>query len=409
MRSVKDNVDELINNSFRNEKITGIPYQQCTRCVMDTIGDKDIVFDSSGYCNYCNGYALLEARCVRKGVDGEQVFQDNIFRIKQAGQGKQYDCILGISGGVDSSYLAYICKKENIRPLLVHFDNGWNSESSVRNIQNIVKYTGFDLYTYVMDWEEFKDLQRAYVKASVIDLEVPTDNLIIGALHRIAEKKNINIILSGWNTVTEGIMPPSWNYSKKSDGSNLRSIHKAYGSKKLRKLPVRGFWGSLKSKYFHKTESISLLEYIPYHRQQAIDLLEKEMQWQNYGGKHFESVFTRFYQGYILPNKFNVDKRKAHLSTMICSGQIARHEALWELSSAPYPVELQERDKSYVAKKLGFSTEEFEAVLNQPARSHSLFATDDDLWAKYFRVIKTVKGIPSLFKPKKRKFVQQLA
>jgi N-acetyl sugar amidotransferase len=409
MKSVIDNVDELIKNSFRNQSTPARPYQQCARCVMDTTGDDDITFDSFGNCNYCKGYASLEAASVLKGVAGERAFLESITRIKQAGAGKAYDCILGISGGVDSSYLAYICKLENIRPLLVHFDNGWNSEASVRNIQNIVKYTGFDLFTYVMDWEEFKDLQRSYIKASVIDLEVPSDNLIIGALHRIAEKKNINIILSGWNTVTEGIMPPSWNYSKKSDGSNLRSIQKAYGSKKLTKLPVRGFWGSLKSKYLYKTESFSLLEYIPYNRHQAIEVLEKEMQWQNYGGKHFESVFTRFYQGYILPKKFSVDKRKAHLSTMICSGQISRQEALQELTAAPYSEELQARDKIYVAKKLGFTAEAFEELLQQPAQSHYLFATDDDLWAVYFKFLRTIKGFAKSFNPGRPRLVRQFA
>jgi len=350
----------------------------------------------------------LESQCVLRGVAGEQALRDNITGIKKAGQGKRYDCILGISGGVDSSYLAYICKKEGIRPLLVHFDNGWNSESSVRNIQNIIKYTGFDLYTYVMDWEEFKDLQRAYIQASVIDIEVPTDNLIIGALYRIAQKKGINFILSGWNTVTEGIMPPSWNYRKKSDGRNLRSIHRSYGCRKLTKLPVQGFWNSLKSRYLYDIQSISLLEYLPYNRKEAIELLQNEMHWENYGGKHYESVFTRFYQGYILPVKFNVDKRKAHLATLICSGQMSREDALIELKAPPYPVELQARDKVYVAKKLGFTLEEFETLLNQPAQSHSLFESDDELWSVYFRILRTVKAITQPLKFRKFKLVQQL-
>jgi N-acetyl sugar amidotransferase len=406
MKSVIENDEELLTHSPGKPSSTTRSYQQCARCVMDTTGDDDIRFDFFGICNYCKDYSTLESKFVLKGAVGERALRDHITRIQQAGHGKAYDCILGISGGVDSSYLAYICKKEGLRPLLVHFDNGWNTESSVRNIQNIIKYTGFDLYTYVMDWEEFKDLQRSYIHASVIDIEVPTDNLIVGALHRIAQKKGISFILSGWNTVTEGIMPPSWNYRKKSDGRNLRSIHATYSRKKLNKLPVHGFWNSLKSKYLYRIESIALLEYLPYNRQHAIDLLEKEMQWENYGGKHYESVFTRFYQGYILPVKFKVDKRRAHLATMICSGQISREDALDELN---YSIDLQSRDKVYVAKKLGFSSEEFEALLRRPAQSHSVFETDDDLWSIYFSIIRFFKDISAMLKIKKLKLAEHIA
>jgi len=365
---------------------------------MDTIGDKDIVFDAAGVCNYCGEYSKLEAASVLKGAAGAKAFSDNIERIRQGGIGRKYDCILGISGGADSSYLAYICKRENLRPLLVHFDNGWNSESSVKNIQKIIQYTGFDLYTFVTDWEEFKELQRAYIRASVIDIEVPTDNLIIGALHRIAKQQNIRYILSGWNTVTEGIMPPSWNYRKKSDGRNLRSIYDSSSGRNLRKLPVHGFWNIIKSNYVHKIDTVALLECIPYNLKEAIEVLKKEMKWENYGGKHYESVFTRFYQGYILPHKCKVDKRKAHLSTLICSGQISRDEALKQLQEAPYDEELQARDKTYVAKKLGFTEPELDALLQQPLRSHSSFATDDDLWNLYFRLIGTARPVLRILK-----------
>lgn len=373
-------------------------YQQCTRCVMDTIGDNDIYFNDEGICNYCTGYAELERKTVLKGEEGLKAFRASIDRMKKDGAGRKYDCILGISGGVDSTYLAYLCKRENLRPLLVHFDNGWNSELAVKNIENILKHTGFDLYTYVMDWEEFKDLQRSYLLASVIDIEVPTDQLIFGALNSIAHKYHIKYILSGLNTATEAIMPPSWNYSKKYDSRNLRSIHRAFSKKKLRKLPLMGFWNSLFNQVFWKVQTVTLLNYVDYNKKEVKDIIHKELGWTDYGGKHFESVFTRFYQGYILPVKFNVDKRKAHLSNLICSGQLTRKEALEEMRKPTYDTELQKQDKVYVAKKLNFTQEEFEMILRARPISHNAFESDDKLWNIYFGVIRALKPIKPVIK-----------
>lgn len=379
--------------SFSQER----PYQQCTKTVMDTIADPDITFDENGVCNYYYSYKEIAKRTVVKGNAGKTKFESEVKRIREKGIGKRYDCVLGVSGGVDSSYLAYLTKKTGLRPLVVHFDNGWNTELAVKNIENIVKKLELDLYTYVMDWEEFKDLQRAYFKASVIDVEIPTDQLIFGALVKLARKYNVSYILSGWNTVTEGIMPSAWFYEKKFDSINLLDIHEKYGNKKIKNLPIMGFWNSMRNLFLKKIEVVSLLNYIDYEKAEIKKFLIQQLDWQDYGGKHHESVFTRFYQGYYLPNKFKVDKRKAHLSTLICSGQITRRDALDELKMPTYNIKLQHEDLEYVTKKLDFTMAEFKEIMDTPPKSHYDFKTDEKLWNRYFAIIKSFKSVKNLF------------
>jgi len=398
MRSAEENVSHLSEHLCITEKFLNAGYQQCTHCVMDTIGDKDIKFDRLGVCNYCHEYKILEERSVIKGEDGEKALMKHVALIKKLGRGKQYDCILGISGGVDSSYLALLCKNQGLRPLLVHFDNGWNSELAVKNIERIKNYTGFDLYTYVMDWEEFRELQRSYLKASVIDIEVPTDQLIFCALNLIARKFKVKYILSGWNTVTEGVMPPSWQYRQKSDSSNLMSIHKSFSSMRLTKLPILGFWSRIANTLVYGIKTISLLEFVAYNKANVKEQLVKELGWADYGGKHYESVFTRFYQGYILPAKFKVDKRKAHLSTLICSRQITKREAILALANDPYDSKLQKEDFEFVSKKLGFTVDEMHQLIKAPIKSHYDYNTDDSSWQLYFRLVKVLSPLDTVFK-----------
>jgi N-acetyl sugar amidotransferase len=372
----------------------GRPYQQCTISVMDTIADPNISFDEKGICNYYYEYLKAEKDTVFTGVQGEQKFRKAIQEIRNEGKGKEYDCILGVSGGVDSSYLAYLCKRENLRPLVVHFDNGWNSEMAVSNIQNLVKACGFDLYTYVMDWEEFKEVQKAYFRASVIDIEVPTDQFIFGALFEIARKYNIKTILSGWNTRTEFVMPKAFFFHRKFDASNLLDIVRKHGKiKKISKLPVLSFSGQLYNSLARKTKLVSLLNYIDYNKSEVKETLKQELGWRDYGGKHYESVFTRFYQGYILPVKFNIDKRKCHLSNLIFSKQLTREAALAELKQPTYDPALQKQDFEYVAKKLDFTVEEFQAILDAPPRSHYEFKTNEKQWKIYLKTIKALKPL----------------
>lgn len=347
--------------------------------------DPDIAFDADGVSNHWHDYQALMA--TQPDAAAKQAQLDKLLAdVRADGRGKAYDCVIGLSGGVDSSYVTWLAKQWELRPLIVHFDNGWNNELAVRNIENICKKLGFELHSFVMDWDEFRDLQRAYFKASVVDLEVPTDHMISGALYRLAAKHGLKYILSGHNYVTESVMPKSWNYAK-FDLVNLRNIHKKFGERPLRKLPALGVWQRAWYQLVRGIHSEAVLDLVVYNKAAAKALLMRELDWVDYGGKHYESLFTRFYQGYILPRKFGVDKRKAHLSNLILSGQMDRNEALRELQQPPYDELLQERDKAYVRKKLGFAEGEFEALLTLPNQRHEIYGTDRAQRARYFRIV----------------------
>jgi N-acetyl sugar amidotransferase len=345
----------------------------CTKTVMDNT-DPDISFDEQGVSNWWNDYQTIlrtrpsEERCA-------ELLEEALRSIKEAGKGKTYDCILGLSGGVDSSYLAYLAKQWSLRPLVVHFDNGWDDELAVGNIEIIVKKLGFPLNTFVMNWPEFRDLQRAYFKASVLDLDVPADHMIFGALHKIAYDHKIQCVLSGNNLATEWLLPRAWYYSK-FDLVNLMGIHRAFGEIPMKHLPKLGVWQRLYYQRVKLIQDLKILELVPYKKMGAKRFLIDEFQWRDYGGKHYESVFTRFYQGYILPTKYGIDKRKAHLSNLICNGEITRGGALEELSRPTDDPGRQQADKRYVAKKLGWSEAEFEDILALPPRRHEEFGTD---------------------------------
>lgn len=359
-------------------------HQVCTKTVMDTT-DPDIYFDKDGVCNYWHEFQAFE-KSLPSPAERDRRLQDTLARIKTAGKGRPYDSVVGLSGGVDSSYLAWLTKEWGLRPLAVHFDNGWNSELAVNNIQMLIGKLGYDLETFVMDWDEFRDLQRAYFMASVIDLEVPTDHMIFGALHKIAADHGIKYILSGTNYQTEWLLPRKWYYPK-GDLTNLKSIHRAFGNKPLRKLPAIGIWQTIYYQQVRGITIVSPLDLVNYQKAQAKEILIADLGWRDYGGKHHESIFTRFYQGYILPKKFFVDKRKAHLSSLILAGQITRTEALCELQQPTYDENQQLQDKAYVAKKLGFSDKDFELVLTQPNRRHEEFGTDANQRARLRQVL----------------------
>lgn len=361
-------------------------YRMCSRTVLDTTVP-GITFDAHGESNFCHYYDALARRTVlRDPAVIQREFSASIEAIRQAGKGKSYDCILGVSGGLDSTYMALLAKRNGLRPLLVHFDNGWNAELAVKNIENITRRLNFDLHTFVMDWEEFRDLQRAYFLASVVDVEVPTDQLIFAALNRIAYKEGIKFILAGNNVVTESINPDGWVYKHKLDLVNLKAIHKRYGERRLKKLPRLGLF----ERYFYQAvcgiQTVNLLDMVPYRKAAIKEEVQRELGWKDYGGKHYESVFTRFYQGYYLPVKFNIDKRKAHLSNLILSGQLTREEALVELQKPTYPENEQRSDVEYVTKKLGFSAEEWHKIMTAPPVPHRAFKTDNDTFhqATYF-------------------------
>ena len=373
-------------------------YQQCTISVMDNIADPDITFDEKGICNYYHEFKKAEKESVFKGEEGKKLLNEIVDKIKTAGKDKQYDCIMGLSGGVDSTYVALLAKQYGLRPLAVHFDNGWNSELAVMNIENIISKLGFDLYTLVVDWEEFKDIQLSYLKASVIDIEVATDHAISGAIGRLCKKHRIKYSLTGSNIVTEFVMPPSWIFNK-GDHINLKAIHKAFGKRQLKTYP---FYNTYIKKYLHnilKTEPVALLNYVPYNYKEIKNLITKEVGWKDYGGKHFESVFTKFYQAYILPTKFNVDKRKPHLSTLIFSGQVTKDEAIQELSKPLYNEQSFKKDYEFILKKLDLKHNEFQEIMHFPVRRHTDFATETSMYKRY-PVLNIIKPLIMLIKRK---------
>lgn len=366
-------------------------YRQCSLSVMDNIADPDITFDENGICNYYYEYIEAEKQQVLQGDEGEKKYKQIIDKIKEDGKGKKYDCILGVSGGVDSTYLAYLAREAGLRVLCVHFDNGWNSELAVKNIQNIVERCGFDLFTYVIDWEEFKDIQLAYFKANVIDIEAVTDIAIFSALDIICKEQGIKHIIDGRNVVTEVTLPKAWICK---NTSNLRDIQQRFGTRKLKAYPIMS---PIRRRFIAKSkpfESWPLLNYVVYDKKEAKEKIISELHWRDYGGKHYESVFTRFYQGYILPNKFHVDKRKAHLSNLIFSGQITKAEALAELEQPIYPPAIFEQDLQFVLKKLGFTKETFADYMNSPAIPHSNY----ELSLSIFDEIPFLKPLKSIFK-----------
>lgn len=344
------------------EKIT---YQQCTSCVMDTT-DPDIKFNRDGVCSHCQQYNdNVYIRTINNNQ--KERLMKLVNKIKKTGRGKEYDCIIGVSGGVDSTYVAYRCKELGLNPLAVHFDNGWDSELAIKNIEKILKKLNIELYTYVIDWEEFKNLQISFLKASTPDSEIPTDHAIYAILMHIAKQKKIKYIISGMNYRTESIMPLKWSYGH-SDWKYIKSVHRRFGNVKLESFPHYSLVFLFYITFIKRIKFISLLNYLDYNKEESIIILEKSLGWTNYGGKHHESIYTRFFQSYILPVKFNIDKRKAHLSNLIISGQITKREALNELKSNDYADKFLEEDKIYVIKKFDITEADFEEIMNLPLK-----------------------------------------
>jgi N-acetyl sugar amidotransferase len=343
-------------------------YQQCQKCVMDT-SDPDISFDKEGCCNHCREYFKNATYLRQRSEPESDRLKKWSVRIKKAGKGKKYDCLLGLSGGVDSCYTACLLKDLGLRVLAVHLDNGWDADTSVRNINNVVDKLGLDYQSYVLDWEEFKDLQLAFLKASVPEIETPTDMAIPASLHKIAAAYKIKLIISGGNIQTEGILPKSWHYDAK-DLVYLKAIHKRFGSGRLKNFPVFGYLQEFYYKYYHDIKTIYLLNHAYYNKKDAIALLKEKMDWKDPGGKHFESLYTKFVQSYILPEKFNIDYRRATFSTQICAGEISREYALEELKRSTYdPVKVQ-KEKEYICKKLGITPEELERIMDLPVKTY---------------------------------------
>lgn len=365
--------------------------QVCSRCVMDTTAT-EIVFDDNGVCNFCHHYDTHLVNEVFSNKGGEEKIDKLIAQIKKRGKNKQYDCLIGISGGVDSSYVAYLVKKKyGLRVFAVHLDNGWNSELAVANLEQILKRLDIDLYTYVLDWKEFRDIQISFLKSGISNIEIPTDHAIWALLIKTAAKMKIPYIIAGNNVVTESIMPDSWLYTSK-DSKLIKAIHDKFGKVKMKTYPRLTTFDYIKYLLLRGIRWVPILNYIPYVKSDAKKLLIDELSWRDYGGKHYESIFTRFFHAYYLPNKFEYDLRKTYLAALICSGQITRDEALEELKNPPAKEEMLVNDKEYVMKKLGLSTDEFESIMNGSKNSFDEYPNSDKLWKNFSKIIKVARS-----------------
>jgi N-acetyl sugar amidotransferase len=368
--------------------------QRCSVCLMDETAP-DIVFDSVGQCNFCQDFQVLLA--ARPSVEKRDACRRALIqKVREAGRGKRYDCIVGVSGGADSSYSLWLAVKEGLRPLAVHLDNGWNSELATHNIATLVSRLDVDLMTHVIDWDENRDLQLSLFAADVIDIEMLMDTAMLATNFGAARRFGVKYILSGSNLVTEGIrMPTGWNH-RKIDAANIRGIHRLHGHVPIRTHPLYGTTQFLLDRYLRRIRWISFLDYFEYDKVRSIALLKSELGYKPYPYKHYESVFTRFYQGHILPVKFGVDKRKLHLSALVVSGQISRDEAVAMLDQDPYPDPVQKRDDlDFVLKKLGLSEAEFENYMARPAVPHLAYPSEIERLRKFSRIWKAIRRVRS--------------
>jgi N-acetyl sugar amidotransferase len=362
---------QILQEKRKQARHKMIKYQICSRCIMDT-SDPLIGFDEEGICNHCKrADRLLHSEPLSLPNDEKaKRLQELADNIKAKTKGKQYDCIIGVSGGADSTYVAYLVKKAGLNPLAVHLDNGWDSKLAVTNIEKALRKLGIDLFTFVIDWEEFRDLQLSFLKASTPDSEVPSDHAISAILYRIAEKYGIKYIIAGTNISTESILPAAWSHGH-SDWKYIRGLQKRFGTAKLKTFPHFTLWQLMSYMVVKRIKFVSILNYVDYVKEDAIRILQDELGWEYYGGKHHESKYTQFYQAYILPHKFGYDKRRAHLSSLIMAGQISRDEALAEMKKELYPPDKLKEDREYVINKFAITEAEFDKIMNLPVRKFS--------------------------------------
>ena len=362
-----------------NNTTVEAPYKICTKCVMDTT-DPEIYFNEQGVCNHCLDFKRSIKTSWFPNEEGERRLKIIIQSIKAGGKGKKYDCVIGLSGGVDSSYLALKVKEFGLRALAIHVDAGWNSETAVKNIESIVKYCNFDLHTHIVNWEDMKQLQLAYLRSGVANQDVPQDHIFFAKLYNFALRNNITYVLTGSNIASESVFPKKWMYNS-MDARNLRAIYKKFGQGKLKGYKTISFF----KYYFYyllirRMIVVKLLNYLPYNKEEAITELKEKVGWRSYGNKHCESIFTRFFQNYFLLERFNYDKRKPHFSSLILSGQMSREDALKKLQEPLYDERQLQQDKAYVAKKLGISPEELEKLMHIKIRDYSEFSSNQKIY-----------------------------
>jgi len=357
---------------------------QCSRCIMDTT-DPEISFDKNGYCNHCTNFFMKQKFEMFPYIQDKRKLSILLEKIRYAGKNKKYDCVIGLSGGVDSSYLAYKSKGWGLRPLFIHVDAGWNSKTSEENIRRIVEYCGFDLYIYTVDWKEMRDLQNSYLRAAIANQDVPQDHVFFAVLFKKCAEFGITYWLSGHNIATESILPSAWGYNA-MDSSQLLAIHKKYGTVPLKSYlyltPAEYlmYYRGIQDKY--KIECVYPLNFIDYNVINAKMIMQSSFKWTDYGKKHYESCFTKFFQAYYLPTKFGYDKRKAHLSSLIVSGIISRDEALSEMKNKLYTEEELIKDKYFILDKLGLSDKEFDDIMSLPNKHYSDYPNNEAMFKR---------------------------
>jgi N-acetyl sugar amidotransferase len=348
----------------------------------------DIIFDSEGVCNYCTEYLFRARSIVHEDAAAKAArLADLVDRVKADGQGKPYDCVVGVSGGVDSSWTLSEVMRLGIRPLAVHMDNGWNSELAQSNIANLVGDLNVDLYTHVIDWEEYRSLMQSFFDADVVDVELLYDNAMQAVNYHQAMKFGLKYVLAGTNDTSEGMrMPPNWNWFK-LDKRNIRALARQGGVKSYRTFPIMGTFDFLWYRYLRGIRWVSFLNYVPYNKFDAMVGLEKNYRYKRYPYKHYESVFTRFYQGYLLPKKFGIDKRKVHFSNMIAAGQMSREEALVDLEGIAYQDQRDlDIDRVYFLKKMGWSEQDLQAYLDRLPVAHDVYPSERWIWDGLIKV-----------------------
>lgn len=378
-------------NNHSNE-----PIKICSRCVMDTT-DSKISFDEKGICDHCNTYEKEILPSWNYGKGRESELNEVVEKIKKEGKGRDFDCIIGMSGGIDSSYLVYLAKEKlGLRPLVFHVDAGWNSQQAVNNIEQMTERLGLDLYTEVIDWEEMKDLQLSFFKSGVPHIDTPQDHAFFATMYKFANEHNINHILTGGNYSTECIRNPmEWMYFQ-SDVIQIKDIQKKFGTKKLKRFPLTNIlWHKIFLPYFKGIKVYRLLDFMTYNKEEATKFLVDNYGYQRYAQKHFESRFTRFYESYWLPEKFGFDTRKVQYSSLILTGQMCREKALKLLEKPSYNPETIDDDIEYIANKLDITTSELMEYFNAPNKTYSDYKNQQfiyDLGAKALRAISLEKG-----------------
>lgn len=349
----------------------GLPgLRVCSRCVMDTT-DPEITFDAAGVCHHCHEYDREVAARVPPAAEAARLLDARVADIRRDGATRPYDCVVGVSGGVDSTFVACTVKRLGLRPVAVHLDNGWDSEIAVGNISSALTALAIDLETLVIDWEEFRDVQVAFLRSGVPDCEIPSDHAIVAAIGLVARRHRIRHAVWGHNTRTESHLPRAWSQGH-FDWGYISAVHRRFGSGRVRTFPHLPFRDSLPGGGYRMTH-LNLLDYVSYVKADAVRVLQRDLGWRSYGGKHHESVYTRWYQGWFLPVRFGYDKRKVHLSSLVCSGEVSREQALADLRQPPYPVDEQRADTEYVMKKLRLTPAEFQTIMTGPRRSFADF------------------------------------